>query len=127
MFDVDVIDLPEAYISETSTPVASFLGREQSDKLPNLEQDRPLFYLDRGPNEKGIRWLLATDDELQWIVYRYYGKSWRPMSYHAMRDSLFSRYSWLLRGEILKTISDWPETHRKWLASFLGRGQMSQK
>jgi hypothetical protein len=80
--------------------------------------DRPLFAL-------RPRWHLATDDELQWIVYRLAGGQWRAVSFPTTRKSLLivlrervsERYGTLdgLDASAVEAVNALPDHFRDWL------------
>jgi hypothetical protein len=80
--------------------------------------DRPLFGL-------RPRWHLATDDELQWVVYRLAGGQWRAASYPttrtalliALRERVSDRYRTLdgLDASAVEAVNALPDHFRDWL------------
>ena len=85
----------EAYVeSETGetlpeVPQDSFRGSRRPPKPSQTlfdgdvwtPTDRPLFAIGKG-------WVLATDDALQWIVYRRQGKRWTAVRFHCEQGAL---------------------------------------
>ncbi len=69
-------------------------------------KDRPLFSL-------SPRRILATDDELQWVVYERRGKSWRAVAFPTIKETLV-RYT---SGDTLaarKVVQEFPDRFRWW-------------
>ena len=105
-----------------------------SDRLPQIDfwisDDTPILVL-------SDRWVLATDWELQWVIYRRSGKRWRAEGFPTCLGSLL----WYLEHwvdhvtpEALAEVRSWPRgPFSKWRTSTIppgdtaGTGQQQEK
>ena len=96
-------------------------GKWPSEELPRVEfwtsEDTPILVL-------SDRWVLATDWELQWVLYRRKGKQWRAQVFPTSLGSLL----WNLEHtdvspEALATVRSWPKGHfSRWRTSICSHG-----
>jgi hypothetical protein len=71
--------------------------------------DRPLFRL-------RDKWWLATDDQLQWVLYRLRGQQWQAVLI-TLRERVAARYGTLdgLDALAIQAVNDLPDHFRDWL------------
>jgi hypothetical protein len=92
--------------------------RRLIEGVPWLPSDRPLFRL-------RDRWWLATDDQLQWVLYRLRGQQWQAVSFPTTRKALLivlrervsDRYGTLdgLDAPVVQSVNVLPAHFRDWL------------
>ena len=65
------------------------------------------------------RWLLASDDELQWVLYHRKGSQWKAARFPTTRETLLTaireRIPEGISPEALQQIQSWPDAFRHWL------------